>query len=129
MTGRRSVLVIDDDDSVRGLAVKSLDRAGWAVVAAENGDQGLDRLGEQAFDVVLTDYMMPGTHGVELVRRIKEVRPKVRVVVMTGSGILDEEVFSLYEVGMDRLVKKPFTPKELSDAVETVLDERAPDPA
>lgn len=113
------ILVVDDEHFVRDLLVKILARRGHDVVGVEAGEQALERLAVERFDVVLTDVVMPGIDGFELLRRVKGSWPSVRVIVLTGyarrQSISD---FLLY--GADEYLAKPFQVHELLAAVDRV---------
>jgi two-component system cell cycle sensor histidine kinase/response regulator CckA len=82
------LLLVEDDTSVREFARRSLEAAGYTVLAAENGDQAVrasERWGER-IDVLVTDIAMPGIHGVELAARIRQQRPDIQVVFASGFG-------------------------------------------
>ncbi|MEV6349753.1 response regulator [Actinoplanes sp. NPDC051851] len=120
--GGRTVLVADDEDGVREVAVRILRRAGYTVLSAANGQEALDlaRRHPGAIDAVLSDVVMPHMNGPELAAALRDVRPETPVVymsgyaepLMTGPGVLDEGV---------TVVGKPFTRDELLAAVHASL--------
>src|SRR5260370_7743196 len=77
------ILVVDDEGAIRYSISKTLQRVGYQVSAASSGEEALDMLGEQTFDVVLTDIRMPGLSGVELLAKIKEKAPNAILIPMT----------------------------------------------
>lgn len=89
MDSKPTVLVVDDEATIRFSIRKALERAGADVSTAETGEQALEMLAEKPFDTVLTDIRMPGISGVDLLRLIKETNPDARVVLMTGYANLD----------------------------------------
>lgn len=113
------ILVVDDEQFVRDLLVKILARQGHRVEGVADGAAALKKLEGEDFDVVLTDVVMPGIDGFELLRRIKGAWPSVRVVVLTGyarrQNISD---FLLY--GADEYLAKPFQVHELLASVSRV---------
>lgn len=113
------ILVVDDEQFVRDLLVKILARKGHVVRGAADAETAIDLLGREPFDLVLTDVVMPGIDGFELLRRIKGAWPGIKVVVLTGyarrQSISD---FLLY--GADEYLAKPFQVHELLAAVERV---------
>jgi hypothetical protein len=121
--GSETVLVVEDEDSVRLVAVGSLRKAGYQVLQAASGEEALRVASSHAgpIDLVLTDVLMPGIHGPELVKRLKESRPAVRALYMSGHaddallhhGILEGELSFL---------EKPFTRNDLAKKVRDVLD-------
>ncbi len=116
----RTVLVVDDDDAVRDVAVRALARAGYRVLAARSGDAAIELLTRQD-DVcallVLTDVLMPGMTGTQLAERIERDRPEARIAFMSGFST-DELVRSGLGSPMRSLLNKPFTLPELTSFVE-----------
>src|SRR2546423_12523526 len=82
------ILVVDDEGAIRYSISKTLQRVGYQVSAAASGEEALTMLGDQTFDVVLTDIRMPGLSGVELLAKIKEKAPDSIVILMTGYASL-----------------------------------------
>jgi CheY-like chemotaxis protein len=82
----KSVLVIDDEEAVRVALKRVLERAGYTVRLAPGGSEGLEALRRQPADVVITDIMMPNTHGVDTIKAIVQEFPAVRVVAISGGG-------------------------------------------
>ena len=115
------VLVVDDEDMVRSLAQSILEMGGFRVVQAENGRQALEmvrRIGDQ-LRAVLLDLSMPVMDGAEALARIRDLRPSLPVVIMSGYGagaIMDR---TAGVSGVDYL-RKPFSPDGLMDIVHTV---------
>jgi CheY-like chemotaxis protein len=109
------ILVIDDEPVVRSLLVEILERAGHDVVSAADAAAGLAQLEAYSFDVVVSDVVMPGLSGVELLRELRGRRADVPVLLITGAGM--QATFS----GADRVLAKPFAHAELTQAVEAAL--------
>src|SRR5688572_234064 len=80
------ILVIDDDEQVRALLYEILDRAGFKVVEATNGVEGLKLYRAQPADLVITDLIMPEKEGVETILELRREFPDVRVVAISGGG-------------------------------------------
>jgi two-component system cell cycle sensor histidine kinase/response regulator CckA len=115
----RTVLVVDDDDPVREVAVRALSRAGYRVIAAAGGDAALSLLGKQddpASVLVLSDVLMPGMTGPRLADLVAERHPDVRVAFM--SGFSTEELARTGLGAPGSLLNKPFTLPELVSFVE-----------
>ena len=82
---RKSILVVDDDIGTRSLVVDAICQAGaYAVTEASDGDEGLERLGENHFDMVICDVMMPGMNGMDLLDKIREIKPTTHVILITA---------------------------------------------
>ncbi|NHC44952.1 response regulator transcription factor [Motilibacter aurantiacus] len=130
MRGR--VLVVDDDETVAGVVVDYLRRAGFDTVHAGDGPSALAAATPStpggAVDLVILDVMLPGLDGIEVCRRLRAVEPACPVIMLTALGEEEDRVLGL-EVGADDYVTKPFSPRELVLRVESVLRRARPVPA
>ncbi len=121
--GKETILVVEDEDTVRGMTGYILKWHGYHIVETASGAQALAILAGQSnsIDLVLTDLVMPGgISGVELVRKLRQARPELKAVFTSGyepsrSG-LDTQVLSA-----TRFVSKPYTPDQLVEAVQDCL--------
>jgi signal transduction histidine kinase/ActR/RegA family two-component response regulator len=112
------ILVVEDDDSVRESMVESLEALGHKVTQAADGEAGLHALKESRPDLIITDYLMPGMTGAELVQRARVLLPGVPTIIATGYADMKaiEQV-----IGDDMLLRKPFQLSELAAAVEKAV--------
>ena len=110
------VLVVEDNQFFLKMQRIMLERAGFTVITANDGQQGLDIFKQfrDELDVVVTDLMMPRLNGLELCRRIREQKPATPVVLVTGAG---EEV-EPGSGGFDAAMRKPFDPRDLVEVVK-----------
>lgn len=99
------VLVVDDEGANRYSVSKTLQKVGYAVSEAASGEEALDVMKRQPFDVVLTDIRMPGIDGIELLRRIREQSPEIIVILMTAYATLGNAVEALRLGAHDYLIK------------------------
>jgi len=99
------VLVVDDEGANRYSVSKTLQKVGYMVSEAANGEEALEMISRQTFDVVLTDIRMPGLDGIELLRRIREQSPEVIVILMTAYATLGNAVEALRLGAHDYLIK------------------------
>jgi len=121
--GSETVLLVEDEDVVRGLAQRILEEAGYRVIAANGGEEAVTWCANNAetIHLLLTDVVMPDTSGKELAERLTSLRPQTKVLFMSGytdeaivhHGVLDSNV---------EFLQKPFTPTALSRKVRQVLD-------
>jgi CheY-like chemotaxis protein len=122
--GRETVLVVEDEDAVRDVAVDTLRRHGYRVLVAAEGAGALELASEYAdrIDVLVTDVVMPRMLGREVAERMSELRPDVRVLYVSGyaSPVLQSK--GTLELGVQVLVK-PFAEGEFLAAIRRVLDE------
>jgi DNA-binding response OmpR family regulator len=115
------ILVVDDEGAIRYSISKTLQRVGYQVSAAASGEEALELMNEQTFDVVLTDIRMPGLSGVELLARIKDRAPDAIVILMTGYASLSTAVEALRLGAHDYLIK-PSSSQDLRQSVQRGLE-------
>lgn len=116
------ILVVDDEGANRYSVSKTLQRVGYVVAEAASGEEALDFLKKQHFDVVLTDIRMPpGLDGVELLKRIKEESPDAIVILMTGYASLGTAVEALRLGAHDYLIK-PSSSQDIRQSVSRGVD-------
>jgi PAS domain S-box-containing protein len=115
-----SILVVDDDDAVRGLLQQTLADAGYQVLSARDGRAGMQLAAEHEFDLVLTDLIMPDQEGIETIRQLRRDHPGVRIVAM--SGAFDGVYLKTAELlGAHVTLRKPIEPRELLRVVRELL--------
>ena len=123
--GSETVLIVEDDDSVRKLARTSLKRNGYRILEAENGENAL-RVSEAhdgSIDLILTDVVMPKMSGKDLAELVEKIHPRVKVIFMSGytnDAIVNHGILTR---GVE-FIEKPFTPKNLASKVRAVLDKK-----
>lgn len=113
------VLVVDDNDDFRSLLRMALEREGFAVRTAANGQDALALLHGRQADVMVTDIFMPGKEGIETISEVRKRFPGMRIVAMSGRpSATDFDPLSIAaELGAAKTLKKPFDIDELIDAV------------
>jgi CheY-like chemotaxis protein len=117
------VLVIDDDEQVRALLHEILDRAGFEVLEASNGVEGLKLYRNQPADLVITDLIMPEKEGVETIMELRRQFPDARIIAISGgerTGGRDYLPIAA-KLGARRTVAKPFSRQEILAAVHETL--------
>jgi signal transduction histidine kinase/CheY-like chemotaxis protein len=126
-TGNESLLVAEDDPQLRDLTRRFLERAGYRVRLVGDAETALEAAADPALgvDLLLTDVVMPRMNGIELARRLREIRPGVRVLFMSGYTGRALEGRGVTEGGLD-FVEKPFSAETLAAKVRAVLDAAAP---
>ena len=110
------ILVVDDNDFIRIAVSQMLSRLGYEVSSADSGETGLIVFLKNQFDIVLSDYEMPGMDGVAFACSVKKTSPRTRVVIMTGAG--KETVFSRKSTAVDEVISKPFTMAEIDETIQ-----------
>lgn len=111
------VLVVDDEPMMRSLVERILQRDGYRVSCAENGEQALTLIGSGRFSIVISDVKMPGMGGFELLREVKTRFPRVFMIMMTAYG----DTYTIKDamlLGADEYISKPFKSHEISLVVE-----------
>lgn len=119
------VLVADDDSLIRELVQFRLERSGYAVVTAEDGDEALRLARERLPDLVVLDVMMPGLNGYEVTRSLRagETTKRIPVILLTAR-VQEADVAQGFEAGADDYLTKPFSPQELRARVQAILGRR-----
>ena len=112
------ILVVDDNKFLRLVVSKMLSRLGYEVSSADSGENGLRIFLKNKFDIVLSDYEMPGMDGVAFACSVKKSSPRTRVVIMTGAG--KETVFSRKSTAVDEVISKPFTLAEINETIQNL---------
>ncbi len=118
----RRILVVEDEDALCTLLEYNLEAAGFTSVIVRDGDEALLRLAEEEFDLAILDWMLPGTSGIEICRRIRAM-PQTRslpVIMLTARGEEDDRVRGL-DTGADDYVTKPFSVSELLARIRAIL--------
>ena len=121
--GRETLLIVDDEATIRNLILDSLEPLGYEILTARNGQEAL-KLAEtrsEPMDLVLADVVMPGMKGTELARSLKRLQPSLKIIYM--SGYLDDTRLRM-DVDDHRIdfIQKPLTPRKLAERVREVLD-------
>lgn len=116
------ILVVDDEVAIRDMLTMSLEAGGFEVLQAESAMEAHGIIVDQNLDLVLLDWMMPGTTGLELLRRLKrnELTENLPVVMLTAKTDEDNTIAGL-DSGADDYIVKPFSPRELVSRVKAVL--------
>jgi CheY-like chemotaxis protein len=119
---RPTVLVVEDEPAVLGMARLILERAGYIVLAAETGPDALARYRESAdrVAVVVLDLNIPGLSGLEVLAALRRDRPDLRVIVSTGSGCDDFPSGDFLDIPT-AVLSKPYRPADLANIVNRVL--------
>jgi DNA-binding response OmpR family regulator len=118
------VLIIDDHPSVRSVYKEAFEAAGYEVVEAADGQEGIDSYVRESPDLVITDIGMPIRDGHEVIDEIRKGDRDVKVIAVTGAGIQHLPV--AHEMGADRVFQKPLRPRELIDAAKERFPDGAP---
>ena len=126
MSGK-SILIVDDEAPIREMIAVALEMAVYTCLEAENTQQAHACIVDSKPDLILLDWMLPGTTGIELARRLKrdELTADVPIIMLTAKGEEDNKIQGL-EVGADDYITKPFSPRELVARLKAVLRRAGP---
>ncbi|MBI2834308.1 MAG: sigma-54-dependent Fis family transcriptional regulator [Acidobacteria bacterium] len=117
------ILLIDDDPGVRSSLEQRLARAGYTVTVAESAERGLPLALDGAFDVILTDLLMPGMSGIDLLRRLRDRQLDTALIIMTGFATVDTAVEAM-KLGAVDYLQKPFVRDEVLLRVRAAVERR-----
>ncbi|HWR80149.1 MAG TPA: phosphate regulon transcriptional regulator PhoB [Pseudomonas sp.] len=126
MTGR-TILIVDDEAPIREMIAVALEMAGYECLEAGNSQEALAVIVDRKPDLLLLDWMLPGSTGIELARRLKrdELTADIPIIMLTAKGEEDNKIQGL-EVGADDYITKPFSPRELVARLKAVLRRAGP---
>ena len=126
MTGK-TVLIVDDEASIREMIAVALEMANYNYLEAADAREAHSLIVDKQPDLILLDWMLPGTSGVELARRLKreEATSEIPIIMLTAKVEEDNKIQGL-EVGADDYITKPFSPRELVARLKAVLRRTTP---
>ena len=127
MSVAKRVLIVDDEAPIREMIAVALEMAGYECIEAENVQQAHAAVIDQLPDMVLLDWMMPGSNGIDFARRLRrdETTANIPIIMLTAKAEEDNKVQGL-EAGVDDYITKPFSPRELVARLKTVLRRTTP---
>tara|TARA_R110002049_G_scaffold165726_1_gene331630 strand:- start:11970 stop:12338 length:369 start_codon:yes stop_codon:yes gene_type:complete len=117
---KKRILIVEDNPMV----VKSLEfkliKDGYAVITSSDGRDAMEKLKTEAFDLILTDLMLPFISGIEIIEYIKQNKPEVPIIVLSTST-QEDIITEAFTMGIEDFITKPFSPNELSLRVRRTL--------
>jgi len=117
------ILIIDDEPHILLMLKKMLERAGYEIDMASNGNEGLELFRKSPTDLVITDIIMPEKEGLETIREMRRMRPELKIIAMSGGGKVSAdnylEIAKIF--GASRVMSKPFTHKEMVATVKDLM--------
>jgi len=119
------ILIIDDDHHILLMIKKMLERAGFEVDLASNGNEGVELFNKMPVDLVITDIIMPEKEGLETIREMKRLRPDLKIIAMSGGGKVSSDNYlnTAKIFGASKILAKPFSQKQMVSAVHDLLGE------
>ncbi len=121
---KKTILVVDNGETIRETLLKILEREGYSVLTANDGQAALEVLREHRVNLILSDVCMPRIDGNKLLKLAKSVVPDVEVILMTGHGKMEMGLEALKEGAFD-FIQKPFTKLTLNKTVKQALEKQA----
>lgn len=116
-----SVLIVDDEHNIRLTLSRALEALKVDIDTASNGEEALAKLKEKEFTLILLDLRMPGMTGMEILRKLRETRPDIRVIIMTAYGTIESAVEAM-KLGAVDFIQKPFVPEEVRELASRVMN-------
>jgi DNA-binding response OmpR family regulator len=123
---KKPILVVDDEKNIRLTMFQALEPLEIPVQTAINGEEALQKLREDPFGLVFLDLKMPGMDGMDVLRRIRDDWPKIRVIIITAHGTVESAVEAM-KLGAADFIQKPFSPGEIRELATLVLEREALD--
>lgn len=121
---KKTILVVDNEETIRETLLKILEREGYQVLTAPDGQAALETIREQKVNLILSDVCMPKMDGNKLLKMAKAILPEVEVILMTGHGKVEMGLEALREGAYD-FIQKPFTKLALNKTVKQALEKQA----
>jgi CheY-like chemotaxis protein len=118
------VLIVEDDKELREMLKLSLQRKGFSVQEAENGKEAISHFKPLITDLVVTDLIMPEEDGIKVVIRLRELKPTIKIIAISGGGKVGPGSYLnlAKALGADAIYSKPFSIKDLIIKIEQLLD-------
>lgn len=120
---KKSILVVDDELLIRDLLYDFFSEKGWLVSVNESPDRGVEALKIRNFDIALVDLKMPEIDGIELIRKIRNIKPSLPVVIMTAFPSAESAIEAL-RLKVDDYIIKPFNINKLFKVLDDIVEER-----
>ena len=127
---RKKILLVEDEAFIRDLYQRQLTKEGYDVAVAADGQEGINQLKNQIFDLLLLDIMLPGMNGLQVLREFKTQNPNSRMITILLTNLGQEEVIKEgFELGAQAyLIKASYTPEQVVAEVKTALSGGQPIP-
>ena len=123
MPEEKDILVVDDEPIIRDILIRKLTSSGYKPVAVEYAFEALDKMREKPFPVILSDIMMPGIDGIDLIKKVRVLYPDTAVVMITAVSNANAAIEALKQGASDYLIK-PFNLEEIVISVQNALEKR-----
>ncbi|WP_042476252.1 response regulator transcription factor [Bacillus ndiopicus] len=116
------ILVVDDEEILRMLIRDTLEDMGYEIDEAEDGQEALEKVTQESYDLMILDYMMPHVTGIEVIEQLPEqIKANLPILMLTAKS-QEEDRQKVFENGVDYFMSKPFSPVKLMEIVEDILN-------
>ena len=121
--GRETILVVDDEESIRGLCEEILGKYGYQVLTASDGETALNIYQEakEKIDLIILDLIMPGMGGRKCLEELIKMNPEVKVLISSGN-VIGEPPGAPLKTGAKRFIRKPYTLREMLQVIRDVME-------
>jgi len=126
MKDSRAVLIVDDEKNIRVTLSMALENLNLPMDTAVNGEEALKKLEEKPYAFILLDLRMPGMSGLEVLKRIVEIRPEAKVIIITAYGTIEAAVEAM-KLGAVDFLQKPFNPDDVREMASRILSQKTKD--
>jgi DNA-binding NtrC family response regulator len=117
---KKAILIVDDEKNIRLTLSQAIQSSEIDTETAVNAEEALEKLKEKSFSLMLLDLRLPGMSGMELLREVTNVRPDIKVIIITAYGTIESAVEAMKHGAVD-YIQKPFSPDEIRELVSKVL--------
>lgn len=117
------VMIVEDDAALREMLKEALEKRKYTVIAAADGREAIAKFRPSVVDLVITDLLMPEEDGLKVIMKVKEAKPDVKVIAISGGGKAGPGSYLLiaHKLGADQVFSKPFLPSELVQKVKEII--------
>ena len=112
--------MIDDDEWIRDSLCLFFENEGWHLIALETAEEAIEILKKETYEIIITDYRLPGMDGITFLRQIQEIQPNAMKILITAYWS-KEVVSEANRLGVHDLIKKPFTTKVIEDTLSRLI--------
>ena len=123
MSDKLTVLVADDSPTVNRLISYMLEKEGYRVISVSDGKTALDKALNEPLDAVLLDIMMPRLDGMQVLKKIKDEKPRLPVIILTAEN-KDKDIKNALDLGANDYITKPFETAAVAEKLKQVLEEK-----
>jgi len=121
MIKTNSILIVDDEKNIRFTLTQALTSLAAEIDTAINAEEALEKIKQKSYSVMLLDLKLPGMDGISFLKMINEIRPEIRVIIITAHGSIEAAVDAM-KLGAVDFIQKPFVPNEIRELVSQVLE-------